>query len=170
MRRSPRSSMEERILVLPDRRIRRCRDRDDVPASEFGWKLAGNLRQLLGYDIVGSDRSQRFEAGGTGNKFYRFEDVSWFHHPDVSTAVPLFGSQSQKHASLMEQYKPSGLSLPTFKRMLTGTAPSRVVDGWQRRSPPDVTRGHAPLSVKWVVAARTGRRDAACRCLLNAHY
>ena len=131
--------MDERILVLPNHRIRRCRSRDDVPASEFGGKLAGNLRQLLGFDIVGCDRSKRFEAGGTGNKFYRFEDVSWFHHPDVSTAVPLFGSQSQKHASLMEHYKPSGLSLPTFKRMLTDTAPSRVVDGWQRRPPPDVT-------------------------------
>jgi len=120
-----------RILVLPNRTIRHCADRDAVPASKFGWKLAGNLRQLLSFDVVSADRTCRHEAGGKGNKYYRGEDTSWFYNPAVSTAVPLFGSIRKKHKALVDQYKPTGLSLPTFKRMLNDPVPSRVVDGWQ---------------------------------------
>ena len=52
----------DRVLVLPDRTIRHCPDSASVPASEFGYQLAGNLRQLLGIDKVGPGRKRRYEA------------------------------------------------------------------------------------------------------------
>ena len=89
-------------LVTPDRTVHAIESRKALDAfmkqRGIDWKTAGNLRQLLRFNKVGNDRcdandrSDRHEAGGKGNKYYRFEDVSWFYHPGVSTAVPLFGS------------------------------------------------------------------------------
>ena len=84
-----------RMLVTPERIVHTIPDRaalaDLVQSHKLGWKLHGNLRQLLGFDKVGAGRQQRREADGTGieNMYYRFEDVTWFYHADVSTALPL---------------------------------------------------------------------------------
>lgn len=96
MRRSRGPRDEGGVLVLPDGTIRHCRARSDfktfVEERRIDGKLAGNLRQLLGFEKVGADRDVRFEAGGTGNKYRNLEDAVWWHHAQVATAVPLFGS------------------------------------------------------------------------------
>ena len=92
--------------MTPERTVHAIPDRAAlahfVQIRKLGGKLHGNLRQLLGFDSVGPGRKQRREAGvkGLENKYYRFEDVTWFYNADVSTAVPLFGSHREKHSTL----------------------------------------------------------------------
>jgi hypothetical protein len=76
------------MLVTPERIVHTIPDRaalaDLVQSHKLGWKLHGNLRQLLGFDKVGAGRKQRCEADGTEieNMYYRFEDVTWFYNAD----------------------------------------------------------------------------------------
>jgi hypothetical protein len=134
------------MLVIPERTVHTIIDRaalaDLVQRRKLGWKLHGNLRQLLGFDAVGADRNKRGEAGGKGleNKYYRFEDVSWFYNPEVATAVPLFGSQREKHSTLKATFGIT-FSEDTFNRVTSSDPPSRVVEGWQRRRGPQLGDG-----------------------------
>ena len=53
-----------------------------MEARNISCKLAGNLRQLCGFNIVGADRVDRHDAGG----WYRLNDrrmVQYVHHPDI---------------------------------------------------------------------------------------
>ena len=137
------------MLVTPERIVHKIPDRaalaDLVQRHKLGWKLHGNLRQLLGFDKVGAGRKQRGEAGipgltGIENKYYRFEDVTWFYNAEVSTAVPLFGSQREKHGTLKATFGIK-FSERDFNRMLSSDLPSRVIEGWQQRRGPQLGDG-----------------------------
>ena len=47
-------------IVTPERTVQRIADRsaleEFVERRNIGWQLAGNLRQLRGFDLVGNDR------------------------------------------------------------------------------------------------------------------
>ena len=60
-------------ILSPDWKLHRIPDDKTEAAAavaklvkelNIGWRLAGNLRQLCGVDVVGTDRTQRKEASG----------------------------------------------------------------------------------------------------------
>ena len=84
-------------LVAPDWRVwfiasdsedaRRASLRQLVDALGIDWKLAGNLRQLVGLDEVGNDRMCRRAASG----WHLLEDLQWVHDTASGRAIPLCG-------------------------------------------------------------------------------
>lgn len=126
------------ILVTHDRTVQRFDDRVALDtfmnARGIDSKSQGNLRQLCRFNEIPKDRTKKREVKG----FTLLEDTSWFYHRDVAVAVPLFGSQAEQYGALVNEYgiNKSKLSLSTFQRMLRDKEPSRIVEGWQRRSAP----------------------------------
>ena len=110
----------------------------DGRPQKIGYKLKGNIAQLLGFDIIGSDRSGKHEASG----YFCVEDTltTWMYHDSVPVAIPLFGSAPQRFKQLQDRASIQ-FSLPTFKRMAS-TPGKRSDDGWWcGSSPPAVAAG-----------------------------
>ena len=124
-------------LVTPEGRVQRIDNKaqldefaDDRP--DIGYKLKGNISQLLGFDIIGADRSGRHEASG----YFCVQDTftTWMYHDGVAFAIPLFGSAPQRFKQLKERASIQ-FSLPTFKRLVSDPG-KRSEDGWWCGSPP----------------------------------
>ena len=92
------------------------------------WQLAGNLRQLCGWDIVGKDRAVRRVAGGWTLVDY----VKWMQRADSATLLPVFGSAPdihQKHRCFQED----GVNELALKRLLNGS--KQETNGWMCLNP-----------------------------------
>ena len=83
-------------LVSPDWRTYRVASKEDLTALTVAlnihWKLAGNLRQLLEFDEVGSDRARRHVASG----WHLLNEMQWVVDTGSSEVVPLCGTVSEK--------------------------------------------------------------------------
>ena len=120
-------------LVPPDRTLWHISSPGDlkayIDAKKLDPKLAGNLRQLLGYDPVGADRRCRHEAG----KHFLLANASWMYDVGGSRVVPLFGSTPKKLDEFKLRCAPTMMVSRTFQRMLDDGKPR---DGWRCGPPP----------------------------------
>ena len=130
-------------LLTPERTVQFIADKnalDDYAKarSAAGWlvdkHLKANLAQLLEFDMVGKDRSKRWEAvDAPRGKFYNMADVSWFYRADIRVAVPLFGKPAEKHRQIKQQYNIKE-GIDVFKLILDGKRSSK--EGWSGGPPP----------------------------------
>ena len=132
-------------LVTPEGRAYRIENKAQLEVfangrTDIGYKLKGNISQLLGFDIIGSDRSGKHEASG----FFCVEDTftTWMYHDGMTVAIPLFGSAPQRFKQLQERASIQ-FSLPTFKRMVSAPG-KRSEDGWWCGSPPAAVAAGLP--------------------------
>ena len=132
-------------LVTPEGRAHRIENKFQLDAfadgrTDINYKLKGNISQLLGFDIIGSDRSGKHEASG----FFCVEDcfTTWMYHDGVTVAIPLFGSAPQRFKQLKERASIQ-FSLPTFKRLVSVPG-KRSEDGWWCGSPPAAVAAGLP--------------------------
>ena len=128
-------------LVTPQRKIYRLSNKLELDAWadrwKINWRLRGNLAQLLGFDKVGSAtdaRKARHQAEG----YFVLHEASWMFHADRNLVIPVFGSMSQKYASLVRQTRCT-FSLATFKRLCTDHK-KQSEDGWRCGQEPDAVR------------------------------
>ena len=146
--------MPHLVTTAPDRRVHRLDEaglKAYVKAHDIPGKLAGNLRQLLGFDVVGRDRKQRKEA----SDYYNLRDATWLYHPEVATAAVLFGSNPVKLEMFKERYHPTATcSLATFEKLVSG---KRTVDGWCRGTAPNAVSTLADGSSVFGLPAEGGR-------------
>ena len=81
-------------LVSPELKIYTVSDRealsDLVTELRLDSTLAGNLRQLLGYQTVGTGRQARQMAGN----WQLLESVRWLKHLQSGKLVPVVGSNA----------------------------------------------------------------------------
>ena len=81
-------------LVSPELRVYTVSDRealsDLVTELRLDSTLAGNLRQLLGYQTVGTGRQARQMAGN----WQRLESVRWLKHLESGKLGPVVGSNA----------------------------------------------------------------------------
>jgi hypothetical protein len=81
-------------LVSPELRVYTVSDRealsDLVTELRLDSTLAGNLRQLLGYQTVGTGRQARQMAGN----WQLLESVCWLKHLQSGKLVPVVGSNA----------------------------------------------------------------------------
>ena len=81
-------------LVSPELRVYTVSDRealsDLVTELRLDSTLAGNLRQLLGYQTVGTGRQARQMAGN----WQLLESVRWLKHLQSGKLVPVVGSNA----------------------------------------------------------------------------
>ena len=82
-------------LVSPELRVYTASDREAlgelVAELRLDKTLAGNLRQLLGYQTVGTGRQARQMAG---NCWQLLESVRWLKHLQSGKLVPVVGSNA----------------------------------------------------------------------------
>ena len=79
-------SPELKVYTIYDRRARS----ELVAELRLDSTLAGNLRQLLGYQTVGPGRQARHMAGN----WQRLESVRWLKHLESGKLVPVVGSNA----------------------------------------------------------------------------
>ena len=81
-------------LVSPELRVYTVSDREAlgelVAELRLDKTLAGNLRQLLGYQTVGTGRQARQMAGN----WQLLESVRWLKHLESGKLVPVVGSNA----------------------------------------------------------------------------
>ena len=124
---------EVRTLVTPDRRIYRFQHESQLDAwctqHNIGWKLKGNLKQLLGWKET-RNASTRWEA----EDYFRLEHgrETWLSHPEIPHAIPLFGDGAKKLKQL-QQLHPVAFSRTRWFAFL-GDKVSR--DGWVHSARP----------------------------------
>ena len=125
---------EVRTLVTPDRRIYRFQHESQLDAwctqHNIGWKLKGNLKQLLGWKET-RNASTRWEA----EDYFRLEHgrETWLSHPEIPHATPLFGDGAKKLKQL-QQLHPVAFSRTRWFAFL-GDKVSR--DGWVHSARPN---------------------------------
>ena len=111
-------------LVSPDWRTYRVASKEDLTALTVAlnihWKLAGNLRQLLEFDEVGSDRARRHVASG----WHLLNEMQWVVDTGSSEVVPLCGTVSEK-LKLMQQ-RDAGIDGLALKKLLNGSRKADV--------------------------------------------
>jgi len=79
-------SPELKIYMIPDRGALS----ELVAELRLDWALAGNLRQLLGFQTVGPGRQARQVAGD----WQLLESVRWLRHLESGKLVPVVGSNA----------------------------------------------------------------------------
>ena len=79
-------SPELKIYMIPDRGALS----ELVAELRLDWALAGNLRQLLGFQTVGPGRQARQVAGD----WQLLELVRWLKHLESGKLVPVVGSNA----------------------------------------------------------------------------
>ena len=92
-------------LVTPELKVYRFADRSALIAftksRQLERHLAANLRQLLGFDEVGEDRTTRRAAAG----WYNLRDVKFVLNTTTRLLVPLVGTVDDK-LKQMQQHEP----------------------------------------------------------------
>ena len=92
-------------LVTPESTILRIRSlvalEGLIDARNLDFKIAGNLRQLLGFTAVGSDRRTRHRAG----QWFNLEAIQWMLSEQSGLVVPLMGTM-RKRLAQMQQHEP----------------------------------------------------------------
>ena len=153
-------------LVTPEGRAHRIENKAQLDVFAAGrpdidGKHKGNISQLLGFDIVGSDRLGKHEASG----YFCLEDIftTWMYHADVAVGIPLFGSAPQRFTQLQERAS-IRFSLATFKRIAAAPG-KRSEDGWWCGSPPPAVVAGLPdgasiYDIPKAATERTGRPAA----------
>ena len=85
-------------LVLSDRSIWHVSSKAELNTfceeHGVGWKLEGNLAQLLRLAPVGRGSTSGRQRGG----YFLLDSGSWLRHPSLSYHVPVFGSAPEKYA------------------------------------------------------------------------
>ena len=116
-------------LISPERTIHRIASRADldelVEARGVGWQLAGNLRQLLGYDQVGADRTRRRTASG----WYLLHEAKWLLNTESRLLVPLFGTVRER-LTAMQEHEP-GIDEGQLKNLCNGKR-KKAVGNWRK--------------------------------------
>jgi hypothetical protein len=117
---APRASMTRRGLLTPEQTVHRFDTRSELIAftdkrEDVDWQLAANLRQLLGFDPVGSDRTVRRKAAD----WHNLRDVKWVLDTETQLLVPLFGTLDEKH-KLMQKHE-RGIDSGALKKLLNGS-------------------------------------------------
>ena len=82
---------------------------------ELHWQLAGNLRQLCGWDIVGDDRICRKIAEG----WTLLEHVKWMQRRGSSTLLPVFGT-APTICTNHSCFQADGVNELALKKLLNG--------------------------------------------------
>ena len=83
----------------------------------------GNIRQLCGFDKVGTDRKARLEA----SNWQRLENISWVRHDVTGKIVPLVGKPQHMHEAMQ---KCSTMARESLRKLVGGTL--KVVDKWRK--------------------------------------
>ena len=85
------------VLVTPERTVWHMESRSDLKAytdaHKIGWKLAGNLRQLLGYDKVCTHGDNARSGRSKASQYFLLSSATWMYRVDDSVVIALFGSQ-----------------------------------------------------------------------------
>ena len=114
-------------IVTPERTVQRIADRsaleEFVERRNIGWQLAGNLRQLRGFDLVGNDRQQRKKA----DNYFLLEDVKFLRSSGSPVLVALIGTVAQR-LKQFQVYEPD--VDPELLKNLLNTKRKKPLDGW----------------------------------------
>jgi hypothetical protein len=129
---------DTRALVTPDKRVVRFRSRAEFDTWADGdghvlQKHRGNIRQLLGYDPLPSDREKKHEAHG----HFLLTDTTWMFHDNFSVAVPLFGSDGQK-LSQLAKLATLKMKIATFRTRVANPGTRSKCGWWCGSEPPAV--------------------------------
>lgn len=130
-------------LVCPERRLYIVNNEAELqsavpqaPAGKARKALLGNLRQLLEWTRVGNssgdsnDRSERKKAGD----WQLLGDIVWIKHDDAPEIVPLVGSTSHKHNTVVLPHPSMRFNKRKMENLLN-TSISQA-DGWRLVSAP----------------------------------
>ena len=98
-------------------------------------KHRGNVRQLLGYDPLPSDRDTK----GGAHDYFLLEDTTWMYHRDSRVVLPLFGSQSEKFKQLQRRATLQ-MGLSSFKTRLLNPGTVSKCGWWSGKEPASVAR------------------------------
>jgi hypothetical protein len=163
-------------LVSPERTLYIVHDRDElkllVQTLELGWQLGGNLRQLCGWEELGSGRINKHLAGN----WKLLDDIVWLKPPDNNILVPIVGNISwwQKETPELQG---KDLPMSSLKKLVNGTREN--VQGWKRWNPTIVQLravAHGESLVNRITAIQVGivplvRSVCAslCACVWCAH-
>lgn len=126
-------------LKSPDWRIYTVERRADLElygrlyvALNLHAELAKNLRQLCGFDVVGTDRGGRKTASGwhlVDHPTLKEHLVQWVTHAEKGVIVPVAGSATDK-LKLIQAYEPA-IKSGEFKKLLNNDRKTPV-DGWSK--------------------------------------
>ena len=125
-------------ILSPDWKLHRIPDDKTEAAAavaklvkelNIGWRLAGNLRQLCGVDVVGTDRTQRKEASG----WKLLSLPRWLRHDESNIFFIVSGDLTKAFAK-MPELAASGISFSMFKKILNGELKEKA--GWRRHEQP----------------------------------
>ena len=125
-------------LVSPDRVLHFVADEHAVRPlvdqlgldSKKAMALAGNLRQLCGWKIVGEDRDERKEA----SNWQRLESVVWLKHDNGAELVPLVGKVGHMFKSVVQPRRDMNMVPDSLRKLVpsrSGKQLLKVVDGWR---------------------------------------
>ena len=158
-------------LLSPELRVHDVPDPETleqlVKALNINCKLAGNLRQLCGFNTVGADRADRKEAAG----WYRLNDpqkVQYVHHQEKQLIVTVVGTSKDKF-KMMRQHE-ANIAERAFKDLLNGER-TLPLDGWVKliEPPPMVMELNdqdlLPRIIKVSSPAVMPRLFALCMCM-----
>ena len=122
-------SMPTLITPAPQRTLWRLQDKKALKewteARNIGWRLRGNLNQLLGFDDIGTSGAR---TGHGRDDYHCLHDVTWMYHQEQTEVIPLFGSGPKKFEQLQAQGT-AGFKLRKFQAMMA-TQGERSEDGW----------------------------------------
>ena len=131
-------------LKSPDWRVYTVESRKDLEEGGSLWivlglkeKLAGNLRQLCGFDVIGADRVCRKTASGwhlVDHPTLKEHLVQWVTHVEKRIIVPVAGSATDK-LKLIQAYEPT-IKSGEFRKMLVNDRKTPV-DGWSKLEMPN---------------------------------
>ena len=120
------------LLVGPDRTIRKLSGPPCLAAyvaeKNLDGKLAGNLRQLCGYDV----RNDGWCSKTRGDHYLIDENVTWLWRPETTEYMPLFGSADKKLKQFASRTSIT-MSLSAFQRKLRS---AQDIGGWRKRGAP----------------------------------